>query len=130
MYDGDSKFCLADNKGKVVLMTFWFPGCGPCRAEMPHFENVLKKINRENLVFIGAQTIRSQDGFVDSFMENNQYTFVPLKSTKEVVNDYNAIVAPTNILIDKEGRIAYSNFVIKASNERMLELMLNTLLAE
>src|SRR5688500_20199030 len=29
---------LADLKGKVVLYTYWFPGCGPCRGEFPHFE--------------------------------------------------------------------------------------------
>lgn len=24
---------LADYKGKVILLTYWFPGCGPCRGE-------------------------------------------------------------------------------------------------
>ena len=42
---GDS-VSLADYRGKVVLLTFWFPGCGPCRGEFPHFQTVLNKYNR------------------------------------------------------------------------------------
>ncbi len=42
-YFTKNKISLSDYKGKVILLTYWFPGCGPCRGEFPHFENVLKK---------------------------------------------------------------------------------------
>jgi hypothetical protein len=46
-YTSNSTLSLSDLKGKVVLLTFWFPGCGPCRAEFPHFENVVKKYDKK-----------------------------------------------------------------------------------
>ncbi len=34
-YLTSGKTSLPDLKGKVVLVTYWFPGCGPCRGEFP-----------------------------------------------------------------------------------------------
>lgn len=35
LYTSKDSLSLKSLKGKVVLLTFWFPGCGPCRAEFP-----------------------------------------------------------------------------------------------
>ncbi|MGZ3926437.1 MAG: redoxin domain-containing protein, partial [Mucilaginibacter sp.] len=53
LYTSNSKLNLKDLKGKVVLLTFWFPGCGPCRAEFPHFQAVINKFIGKDLVYIG-----------------------------------------------------------------------------
>ncbi|RYE24276.1 MAG: redoxin domain-containing protein, partial [Sphingobacteriaceae bacterium] len=47
------KASLADYAGKVVLLTYWFPGCGPCRAEFPHFESVMKKLDSQKVAYLG-----------------------------------------------------------------------------
>ena len=41
-FQSGGKTALSDYQGKLVLLTYWFPGCGPCRAEFPHFESVIK----------------------------------------------------------------------------------------
>lgn len=46
--DGDLKanndtFTLFENRGKVIVINFWYVTCGGCREEMPHFDELQKK---------------------------------------------------------------------------------------
>ncbi len=60
---------LSDYKGKVVLLTFWFPGCGPCRDEFPHFEKVLKGFREQPVSYVGINMARQQDSYVIPFVK-------------------------------------------------------------
>ena len=53
LYTSSAHAKLSDFKGKAVLITFWFPGCGPCRAEFPHFENVVGKFKDTSFAYLG-----------------------------------------------------------------------------
>jgi peroxiredoxin len=122
---------LADYRGKVVLLTFWFPGCGPCRGEFPHFETALRKFKGQDIVYIGINVVPGQDPYVLPFMKSSGYSFTPLRDAYQLVQkNYKVRGEPTNFLIDREGRIVYSNFMIQNEKaQQMLELMIGTLLA-
>jgi thiol-disulfide isomerase/thioredoxin len=124
---------LAKLRGKVVFVTFWFPGCGPCRAEMPHFETVLRRLHdNKDIVYLGINGQRDQDAYVVSFMEKTQFSFTPLKGTDAVTGPkgYKVKGYPSNFLIDRSGRIVYSNFAVHdAVGERMVQRMIESLLA-
>lgn len=127
-YLTDKKVALSDYKGKAVLLTFWFPGCGPCRAEFPHFEAVIKKFSDNDVVYLGINGFREQDDYVVPFMKSTGYSFIPLKEDINRNNEnLRATGYPTNYLIDREGRIIFSRFQINNNNERMLELMISEL---
>ena len=121
---------LSDYKGKVVLLTYWFPGCGPCRGEFPHFENVVKKFKGKDLVYLGINIAEDQNDYVLPFMKSSGYSFIPLldDSTwkKGPLDNRNA--APVNFLIDQDGKIIFSNFRTDANNEATLERMIRSLL--
>lgn len=124
------KASLADYKGKVVLLTYWFPGCGPCRGEFPHFENVVKKFKGQDLEYLGINIVSSQNEYVVPFIKASGYSFTPLEEVegraKGNLNNHGA--APVNFLIDKEGRLIFSGFRTDGNNEDDLELMINLLL--
>ena len=129
LYTGNGKLNLNDLKGKVVLLTFWFPGCGPCRAEFPHFEAVLSKFKGDNVVYVGIDVSPLQDGYVLPLMQNNKYSFIPLRGSSDfAAKNYGVQGEPENFLIDKDGKIVFSNFRIDAANHRTLELMIASLL--
>lgn len=127
-FDSEQKVTLDDLKGKVTLLTFWYPACGPCRGEMPHFENAIKDIDRNKFKYLGVNIYREQDHLVQPFIENTGFTFKPLGASKEMKKDYKIYAAPTNIIVDQEGRIVYSDFMVDSDNEQMLTLMLESLI--
>lgn len=119
---------LSDLKGKVVFLSFWYPACGPCRAEMPHIEKALKKVNSNDVVYLGVNGFREQDDFVLPFVKGYKFSFQPLAGTDEMIKDYKVKGFPWNFLIDRDGNIAYSEFMIDADNEDMLAMMIESLL--
>ena len=42
LYTGGDTFAVDSNRGKVTVINFWGTWCGPCIAELPHFEEVAK----------------------------------------------------------------------------------------
>lgn len=128
-YAGTERLKLADLGGQVVLVTYWFPGCGPCRGEFPHFENVLAKFDRSEVSYVGINISPKEDPYVLPFMKASGHSFIPVKDEPEKRGNLPARGAPTNYLIDRNGNILYKNFMIGANNEEMLELMIEQALA-
>ncbi len=131
-YTPNKSISLEQLKGKVTLVSFWFPGCGPCRAEFPHLENAIGPTrNDKDFAYLAINIVRDQDEFVESFMQQTKYSFTPLKGEKAVIEAYNKMgIAPYNLLIDRNGRIVYSGFMVKdADSEQMVQRMIGSLMA-
>jgi thiol-disulfide isomerase/thioredoxin len=49
-------FRLADFGGKVVVVNLWATWCGPCRSEIPEYEQVRREYAGRSVEFIGLTT--------------------------------------------------------------------------
>jgi thiol-disulfide isomerase/thioredoxin len=47
------KVSLSDYKGRPVLVNFWATWCGPCKVEMPWFEEFNKRYAAQGFVILG-----------------------------------------------------------------------------
>src|SRR5215471_19915298 len=47
------KVSLADYKGRPVLVNFWATWCGPCKVEMPWFEEFRKQYGAQGFEILG-----------------------------------------------------------------------------
>jgi thiol-disulfide isomerase/thioredoxin len=121
---------LSDYRGKVVLLTYWFPNCGPCRKEFPYFEATIKKFNNKNIAYLAINILNQEDDYVIPLVKNSGYSFVALRDdpNKAKGNLPNVQSVPENFLIDQRGRVIFSDFQIDYKNERTLELMIKELL--
>ncbi len=48
------KVSLSDYKGHPVLVNFWATWCGPCKVEMPWFEQLRKQYEAQGFVILGV----------------------------------------------------------------------------
>ena len=59
------KFSLDSLKGKTVYVDCWYPGCPPCRAEMPYAQLLQKRLHKmqmdSNIVFVTISFKQSKE---------------------------------------------------------------------
>lgn len=105
-----NKLSLADFKGKkYVLLDFWGSWCVPCRKESPHLIELYTRYKDRGIEFIGvADDDETQDKWRKAVEEDKLPWLQVLKGgNKEagISRKFNVGSYPTQILIDKEGKI-------------------------
>jgi peroxiredoxin len=58
---GGNRISLAALKGKVVVIDFWAPWCGPCMEEMPSLSKLYQKLHASGLEIVGISLDRNEE---------------------------------------------------------------------
>ena len=99
---------LSDFFGKPIVLNFWASWCGPCKMEMPDFEEKYKELG-ENVQFLMVNLTDGQRETVEvagSFIDSQGYTFPVFYDTAiEAANTYAVYSIPTSYFIDKDGHL-------------------------
>jgi peroxiredoxin len=116
---------LADRLGQdVILLNFWATWCEPCRIEMPHLDRI-QQTYRDRGLRIYAISMDGPESVARVRSHVNRYDFslaVLLDSESTVSQLYNPRrAAPLNVLIDREGNIAWSREGYNPGDEEDLE---------
>jgi peroxiredoxin len=106
--DSDGKVVhLADYRGKVVLLDFWATWCGPCKIEIPWFEEFQRKDQGRGLVVLGVSMDDEGWQVVKPFVARQKMNYRVLIGNDQTAQLYGGIDAlPTTFLIDRDGKIA------------------------
>jgi len=97
-------FNLDKLAGKPTLINFWFTQCTPCVEEIPVL-NMLADKYAGDFNFI-AITYQSADK-ISKFLKKHPYNFTHLLEARPLLDSLGVHIYPTNILLDKDGRLAY-----------------------
>ena len=115
--DAEGKeYKLSDFEGKPVILNFWASWCGPCKSEMPDFEEVYLEY-KDRIHFLMVNLTDGYQETIDSaqkLITEKGYTFPVYFDTKlEAANAYYVYSIPQTFFIDKEGNlIAYAQSAI------------------
>lgn len=95
---------LADARGKAVLVSFWFTGCGPCAAELPVLDAFVRTHGAENVAILPINMIDADDTIRATFRRLEVENLPQLRDSVRITTRRYAVTgAPANFLIDPDG---------------------------
>jgi len=98
---------LADYKGKLVLLDFWYAACKPCIKASYELDKLQKEFSNRGLVILGMNTM-DKASKIKRHSQKYHMNYSSLLCTREVKSAYKINSYPSFYLIDKTGKIVYS----------------------
>ena len=113
------KVSLADYKGHPVVLNFWATYCGPCKLEMPWFQQLAGKYQAQGLVVLG---IDEDDGMaakdVGAASKQIGVSYPILMPDDKVSKNYQlSDYLPETYYIGKDGKIVDQTIGAHSKNE-------------
>ena len=121
VYDREGNgYKLSDFRGKPVILNFWASWCGPCKSEMPDFEELYKAYGDDIHFLMVNLTDGSQETVetASSYISGQGYTFpVYYDTDMEAAMTYGIYAVPQTYFIDGDGNIVtYAQGALPASS--------------
>jgi thiol-disulfide isomerase/thioredoxin len=129
----NNHFRLADFQGKVMVINLWASWCGPCRREVPEYEEIRKGFIGRDVEFIGLTTedpaVATQQ--VNKFVRQTGFGFLLGWADRELagtlMNGRRGV--PQTMVIDTNGNIInhWVGYAPRQSGQRLRETIENAL---
>lgn len=106
--------------GKVVAVNFWATWCGPCREEIPSFNELQQRYGKQGVQFVGVAIDDAEA--VRHFIKTTPIDYPVLMGEDEgfdIAQRYgnDLGILPYTVLIDRQGRIAHVQFGLMSRSE-------------
>ncbi|MGB5032307.1 MAG: TlpA disulfide reductase family protein [Saprospiraceae bacterium] len=120
----NQKVSLTDFKNKVVLIDFFFKSCYPCIQSLLALQALHKKYSPKGLSVIGIDPTNESGTELTAFLEKHGVNYTVLVHGEDVAKDYHVTGIPTLYLIDKNGKIIFTELGYNKDLEKTIELLL------
>ena len=119
------EYNLRKLEGNVVLINFWATWCGPCRMEIPDFNELYEKYHEYGFQVLGisvSDTKKQLENFLKSYEIKYPILYGSSKVMNKVTSDYGGVYSlPTSFLIDKNGEVirTYPGAILKSYDPQL-----------
>ena len=133
----ENLFTFADCKGKVTLVEFWAPWCGPCVASMPHLCEIQQQYgDRDDFVMVSiavssrpetAAGVFDKNGCDWKLLFRSNSTIDGGSSDQEPATNESPEFLPNGIpsayIIDRDGKVVASGIRGSSIDSKLAELL-------
>ena len=103
-YEGH-KYSSEENKGKVVLLNFWYTKSPTSVAAIPYLNELTEEYKEEDLVILAfaADTFTA----LSEFLKEHPVKYRVFEKSRDLINhQFNTLLGyPTNIILNKKGEV-------------------------
>jgi len=120
---------LSDYVGKPVIINFWATWCGPCKSELPAFDEAYKT-HGEDVHFLMVNLTDGTKETVDkvnAFVDQNGYSFPLLFDTEASgAMTYGVYSIPLTVFVDAKGNLlgGHTGAMNSATLEQYVDILL------
>lgn len=124
-----------DLAGSIVLVNFWYAGCGPCRTEADDLNSLFDEYADQGVEFLGVN-IRDDVANAVSFEKEHEVEYDSILDvgdaavTLAFARPAPPSTTPTTFLLDREGRVAARFTSAIDPRVAVVSTMIDDLLAE
>lgn len=118
---------LKSLKGKVVFINYWATWCPPCIGEMPMINNLYTDY-KDKLIFLFVTTDEKEK--IEKFYAKNDYNFPTYHQLSAPPEQLEVSTIPTTYILDKEGKLALSEYGAANWNSDKVRSLLDKLISE
>lgn len=115
---------LNDYTGHVVLVQFWATYCTPCRTEMPSMNQLMKKMGDVPFKILAIDMGEEKDEVIKFVDEVKPEFTILMDPSGEAIASWRVFAAPSNFIVDAQGKIRYTLFGgIEWDSDQLVELL-------
>jgi len=120
--DGKKK-TLQDFSNKLTLVSFFFPRCPYCNAELPEIQKMYDRYKDKGLSAVWINILPEETNLIAGWQMAKNLTVPVLigASQDSLQKDYRIESTPSTYLLDESGRVVYHEDGYKPGDERVLE---------
>lgn len=106
-----------DFSGRVVVLDFWFTGCGACFRKFPQLQKIYEQYRNHPAVTILAvnrPVDGDKEGQAFQMIREDGYSFpVVIAKDEKMTDSFGVEVYPTTVLINKHGNVVFKGGIEK-----------------
>jgi thiol-disulfide isomerase/thioredoxin len=115
---------LSDFKGKLVVMNIWGTGCGPCVAEMPLLNQLVKQYsNNPNIVFLAIAGDKTES--LRKFLKIHEFDYQVFNNAVDIGEKLDINSMPVHLIIGKNGEVISRSIGARDDIKDYLQRLIN-----